>query len=181
MIALCAVGPGELDAKVVINIAELLFHANLSATVGNCVRGHLIILGPHHLVDAVDGLLYDVVATKPGEVVPAADHELDVALGIVAAEAGIAFAGIVVVAAENSLNVTDITVVDALVGVSLRVGPAPDKAIDNGGALFLGLGDALHDRTHAGGVGGHGFLGKDMLAGINGGLDMHRTEAGRRS
>ena len=32
---------------------------------------------------------------------------------------------------------------------------------------------------HAGRVGGHGFLGKDMLAGIDGRLDMLRAESGR--
>lgn len=45
--------------------------------------------------------------------------------------------------------------------------------------FLLRLFHAFHHRAQAGAIDGHGLFAEDMLAGVDGGLDVHRTEAGR--
>ena len=178
MVALGAVGPGELDAEVVVDVA-FFFAAVLAATVGDGVGGDFVVLGPEHFVDAVHGLLHDVITGEPSEVVPAPEHVFDVGLGVFPIPIDIPFAGVVVVARENGLQIAQIASENFLVRVALRVGPAPDEAIDDGCALFFGFLDGFHHRMHAGRVGGHRFLGEDVFTGINGGFDVLGAEAWR--
>ena len=178
VVALRAIGPGKFHGEVVEDVA-FFCAAILATAAGDGVGGGLIAHGPKHFVDAVDALLDDVIAAEPCEVVPTADHIFHVALGIVPAKIDVAFAGVVVVAAEDGLDVAELAVADAFVGVALGVGPAPDEAVHNGGALLFGFGDGGDDRARAGAVGGHRFLGKNMLLGIHSGLDVQRAEAGR--
>ena len=104
MVALGAVGPGELDAEVVVDVA-FFFAAVLAAAVGDGVGGYFVVLGPEHFVDAVHGLLHDVIAGEPSEVVPAPEHVLDVGLSVFPIPIDIPFAGVVVVARENGLQI----------------------------------------------------------------------------
>ena len=104
MVALGAVGPGELDAEVVVDVA-FFFAAVLAAAVGDGVGGYFVVLGPEHFVDAVHGLLHDVIAGEPSEVVPAPEHVFDVGLSVFPIPIDIPFAGVVVVARENGLQI----------------------------------------------------------------------------
>jgi len=55
----------------------------------------------------------------------------------------------------------------------------PAETGDQGQFLFLGLGRGLEDGTDARRVGGHGFFAEDMLAGLDGGFEVLRTESRR--
>jgi len=178
VVALRAIGPGKFHGEVVEDVA-FFCAAILATAAGDGVGGGLIAHGPKHFVDAVDALLDDVIAAEPCEVVPTADHIFHVALGIVPAKIDVAFAGVVVVAAEDGLDVAELAVADAFVSVALGIGPAPHKAVHDGGALLLGFGYGGDDGACAGAIGGHRFLGENVLLGIDRRLDVQRAEAGR--
>ena len=71
-------------------------------------------------------------------------------------------------------------VVDALHDLALGVLVAVAEAGDDGLVLLLGLAAGVDDRLHAGGVDGHGLLAEDVLAGLDGRLDVQRPEVRRR-
>ena len=145
--ALGAVFPVILDTEVVVDVAVFLGGFELAATGANALHGRLVLHRPHQFVHAVNGLLDNVIAAQPREIIPAAQHPLEVRLGVRAIPFRITIHRPGVIRRVHRLDVADRAVVDALVGIAVRVSPAPDKAIHQREFLFLRLLHALQNRA----------------------------------
>ena len=128
-------------------------------------------------VDVVDVLLDDVVAREPGEVEPVA------ALPLHLAHAGRALlhpqVALVPVALRRD-DLADLAVLDALHHLEVARLVTPLRAGDDGEVLLLrevGRGD---DRPDADRVDRDRLLHEDVLAGVDGGLEVDGPEARRR-
>ena len=77
-------------------------------------------------------------------------------------------------------DVADRAVVDALHRLALAVVVAPAEAGDDRQVLLLRLAARLQDRADAGGVDGDRLLAEDVLAGLDGRLEVQRPEVRRR-
>ena len=76
-------------------------------------------------------------------------------------------------------DIADGAVVDFLDGGLGGEGVSAIETGDEGEFFFFGNCGAFGDGADAGGVGGHGFFGEDVFAGLNGVFDVGRAEAGR--
>ena len=120
-------------------------------------------------------LLDDVIARQPGEVEPVAQLPFHVAparlRGLVPEAAG-------VVGALQGDDVADGAVVDALHRLALGVLVAAAQAGDDRQVLLLGLAARVQDRADAGRVDGDRLLAEDVLAGLDGRLEVHGRKCG---
>ena len=171
-----AVGVLIIDREVVEDVAVVLARADLSAAEGDGADG-VALQRPVHDVEVVDVLLADMITGEPGEIEPVAQLPLHVRPGRLARLHP--QAALVPVAAGRA-DVADLAFVDSLHALDVARLMAALGAGDDGQALlfrFLGGGEDLAD---AGGVGGDGLLGEQVLASLNRRRDVRRAEPGRR-
>ncbi len=83
------------------------------------------------------------------------------------------------VVALNGGDVADSAVVDALDGFDLGLVVAIAEAGDEAQVLLLGFLASLENRAQSRSVGGDGLLAENVLVGLDGGLEMNRTEVRR--
>ena len=143
----------------------------------DALHRHHVLHRPLHPVHRVNRLLAEMIAGKPGVVIPHAKLLLQrrdvLGARTIPEEAR-------VVGGVHRREVADVAVVNLLVERALRRAVAPAKARADGEVLLLGLGHAFHDGADARRVGGHRLLHEHVLAGGDGGFHVQRAEAGRR-
>lgn len=172
------VGPGVIGFDMIVDIAA--FDGELTAADGGGGGGHDLVHGPGEPVSGMDGLFDEAIAAEPVEVVPIADHPLEVGdAGGAGGGGGHGFDGAGEVGAVEGTDLSDLTVMDAFEEFAEGVVVAPAEAGDDGQVTFLGEAGGFHDGPDAGGVGGHGFFAEDVFTGLDSGAEVDGAEAGR--
>ena len=161
---------------IVYVAVEFLARAPGRAAGGN----HFHRMGAHHPVheiDVVEVLFDDLVAADPDERVPVAELPLHVApLGFAAL--GVKHRAAEVVGVESG-NAADGAIVDLLHGIDVLAVRAPLGSGHHRQLAFGGQLSGGDEAPRADRIGGDGFLGEDMLAGVDRRFEMHGPEAGR--
>src|ERR1051326_3606777 len=173
-----AIGIVVNDRKMVENISELRPRTNLAATVGDAFHGWDVFHDPSHFVEAVHGLLGDVIAGEPSVVIPILDLILHVSPTGLAGEGGPDITG--VVGSVESADFTNGAIVDLLHDGADAVVVAVTEAGDKGEIFPLGFFDSGEAAADAGGIRRHRFPAEDVLSRRDGGFQMKGAETGRR-
>ena len=171
-----AVGVREVHRVMVVDLAGLSWRPLL--TPADAVRAHRQrVQEPVRHVDVVDVLLADVVTAEPVEVVPVVHLELHLVLALLAL--AIPDAGAVPVdlpadevAREPLAHLFERGPVDAVV--------VPLESDDDLELLFVGHLRRLEAQPRPEAVDAHRLLHEDVLAGLDGRVEVERPEAGGR-
>ena len=138
----------------------------------------LVVHGPGHRVEPVDGLLDDVVAAEPGVVVPVAHLVFHLGLALFPGPPGVPDAGRVVGRLDRR-DRPDLAAVDP--GHQLASGGviAPAEAVDGREVLLLRLPGGVQEHPEPRAVDGHRLLDEGVLALLDGVGEVDRPEPGR--
>ena len=153
--------------------------AGLPAADAPAADRRLVARDPAHRVDAVYGLLDDVVAREPAVVVPVAHLVLHVGAHSLARLAGVPDA-LRVVGRLDGDDVADLAVEDLFHGLAARAVVSPAEAVDQGEVLVLGVLARLEELAQAGPVDGHRLLDECVDALLDGVGEVDGPEVRRR-
>src|SRR5665213_1980939 len=171
-----SVGVSELDHVVIVNFAVVDPGANLTAAHPH--RGdRMAFHDPIGHVQVVNMLLDDVIAAQPHEVIPVA--HLVFHFGLVRLARANPHAGVVPIDAEKA-KVAKLPILNPLDGfdvVGLMMALKSDADLE---VLFLGFLDGGQEFANALGIGRHRLFRKDVLALLDGVLEMNRPKSRRR-
>ena len=174
-----SVFPLVIDFDVIEDIATV--SRNLATADRRTLGGRSIFCDPLQPVDCVNRLLNQSIAGKPGEVVPVANHPLEIRDVLrTTARWRHRLHWPCQIGPVNGHDVTDFPTMNSLEEFPTRQVVAPAEACDHPEFLFLGNLDRFNDRTDTGSIGRHWLFGEDMLSRFDGGSQVIRPKSWRR-